>query len=136
MAPTRSLLTGDCRTMRGAAAVTLALTLVCAAVPATAQQRDVKPSTETAREASRSGLGTRSVTGTVKQTTDKGIVVVGRETGTKDREWAFVLDAGTRIDAAGQVRGAGDLRQGDPVTVTYTDRDGKVVAQSVTVNPR
>lgn len=122
--------------MRGAAAVTLALTLACSAVPAAAQQRDAQPITNTSREADRSSVGTRSVTGTVKKTTDKGIVVVGRETGKKDREWAFVLNAGTRIEAAGQVRGASDLRQGDPVTVTYTNRDGKIVAQSVTVNPR
>jgi hypothetical protein len=121
--------------MRGAVAVTLALTLGCSAVAAVAQQRDVKPSTDTAREADRSNVGARSVTGTVKRTMDKGIVVVGRETGEKDREWAFALDAGTRIEAGGQVRGANDL-QGDPVTVTYTNRDGKIVAQSVTVNNR
>jgi hypothetical protein len=123
--------------MRGAAALTLALTLACSAVPAAAQPRDGKPTTDTAREADRSSVGTRSVAGTVKKTTDKGIVVMGRETGKKGSgEWAFVLDAGTRIDAGGQVRGAGDLRQGDPVTVTYTNRDGKIVAQSVTVNTR
>jgi hypothetical protein len=122
--------------MRGAAAVTLALTLACSAVPAAAQPGGGKPTTDTAREADRSSVGTRSVTGTVKKTTDKGIVVMGRETGKKDREWAFVLDAGTRIDAGGQVRGASDLRQDDPVTVTYTNRDGKIVAQSVTVNTR
>jgi hypothetical protein len=119
--------------MRAAAAVTLALTLACSAVPAAAQQ--VKP-TDTAREADRSSVGTRSVTGTVKKATDNAIVVKGHEMGQKDREWAFVLDAGTRIDAGGQVRGARDLRLGDPVTVTYTNRDGKIVAQSVTVTTR
>jgi hypothetical protein len=122
--------------MRAAVAVTLVLTLACSAVAAVAQQRDVKPSTDSAREADRSSVGTRSVTGTVKQTTDKGIVVVGRETGEKDREWAFALEAGTRVKAGGQVRGVNDLRAGDPVTVTYTNRDGKIVAQSVTVNSR
>jgi hypothetical protein len=60
----------------------------------------------------------------------------GRETGQKDRKWAFVLDGGTRLEAGSQVRGASDLRQGDPVTVTYTNRDGKIVAQSVTVDTR
>lgn len=70
--------------MRGAAAVTLA----CSAVPAAAQQREVKPTTNTAPEAS---VGIRSVTGTVKKMPDNGIVVMGRETGKKDREWAFVL---------------------------------------------
>jgi hypothetical protein len=122
--------------MRGAVAAILAMTLACSAVPAVAQQPNAKPKTDAARDADRSSVGTRSVTGTVKRTTDKGIVVVGRETGEKDREWAFALDAGTRIEAGGQVRAANDLRQGDPVTVTYTNRDGKIVAQSVTVNKR
>jgi ribosomal protein S17 len=79
-----------------------------------------------------SKMGMRRVTGTVKQTTEKGLVVVGRETGQKDKEWAFVLDAGTRIEAGG--KSATDLREGDAVTVTYTNRDGKIVAQSIKVN--
>jgi hypothetical protein len=79
-------------------------------------------------------VGTRSVTGTVKKTTDNGFVVVGREAGQKDKEWAFALDAGTRVDAGG--RSATELREGDPVTVTYTNRDGKIVAQSIKVNTR
>jgi hypothetical protein len=73
--------------------------------------------------------------GTIKAATDDGIVVLGRDTGNTDREWAFVVDAGTQV-AGGQARAARDLRQGDHVTVTYTNRDGKVVAQSVTVSPR
>jgi hypothetical protein len=117
--------------MRGVAAVTLALTLACAVVPAAAQ---VKPTTDTAREANRSSVGTGSVTGTIKQTMDNGLVVVGRETGKADREWAFTLDASTRVDRAGRVQAVSDLRQGDPVTVSYTNRDGKVVAQNVTLN--
>jgi hypothetical protein len=122
--------------MRGAAAAVVALTLACSAGPVAAQKPDVKPSTDTARQTDRSTASTRSVTGTVKTATDKGIVVMGHETGKKDRQWAFALDAGTRIDAGGQARGATELRQGDPVTVAYTNRDGKVVAQSVTVKPR
>jgi hypothetical protein len=70
----------------------------------------------------------------VKRTTDNGLVVVGRETGQKDKEWAFARDAGTRIDAGG--KSATELREGDAVTVTYTNRDGKIVAQSVKVNTR
>jgi hypothetical protein len=123
------------RDMRGAVAVTLVLAM-CTAIPAAAQQRDVKPGTDTAREADRSKLGTRSVTGTVKKTTDKGLVVVGHETGQKDKEWAFALDPATRIDVGGKVQVASELREGDAVTVTYTNRDGKIVAQSVTVNTR
>ena len=115
--------------MRRVAAVTLALTLACSLVPAAAQQ---KPGPDPARGGDRSSVGMRSVTGTVKKTTEKGLVVVGRETGQKDKEWAFVLDANTRIEAGG--KSATELREGDAVTVTYTNRDGKIVAQSVKVN--
>ena len=118
--------------MRGVAALTLAVTLGCSAMPAAAQQREVKPGTDTTRAADR----TRSVTGRVKMTTDKGLVVVGREAGQKDREWAFVLDPATRFEAGGKAQVASDLREGDAVTVTYTDRDGKVVAQSVMVGTK
>ena len=117
--------------MRGVAAVTLALALACSALPAAAQQ---KPGADPARAADRSSLGTRSVTGTVKKTTDNGFVVVGREAGQKDQEWAFALEAGTRVDAGG--RSATELREGDAVTVTYTNRDGRIVAQSIKVNTR
>jgi hypothetical protein len=119
--------------MRRAAAVALALSLTCSAIPAAAQQ---KPGSDTTREADRSSLGTRSVTGTLKKTTDTGFVVVGREAGQKDKEWAFALDPGTRIDAGGKMRTANELREGDAVTVTYTNRDPKIVAQSVKVNAR
>lgn len=78
-------------------------------------------------------MGTRSVTGTVKESTDKGLVIVGREAGQKDREWAFALDSGTRIDAGGKMN---ELREGGAVTVTYTNRDGKIVAQSIKVKAR
>ncbi len=114
--------------MRSAAAVALALVL-CSAMPAAAQQPGMKSSSE-------SSLGTRSVTGTVKKTTDNGLVVVGRETGQKDKEWAFALDPATRIEAGGKVQVASELREGEAVTVTYTNRDGKIVAQSIKVNPQ
>ena len=117
--------------MRRVAAVTLALALACSALPTAAQQ---KPGPDPARGTDRSSVGTRSVTGTVKKTTDNGFVVVGREAGQKDKEWAFALDAGTRVDAGG--RSATELREGDAVTVTYTNRDGKIVAQSIKVNTR
>jgi hypothetical protein len=125
--------------MRGLAAAALALTLVCSALPAIAQSRDAKPGTEGTPAADRSTVGTRSVTGTVKMMKDNGFVVVGRETGQrptdqKDREWAFVFDGDSRVIADGKARAARELREGEPVTVTYTNRDGRIVARSVTVN--
>ena len=125
--------------MRGITAAALAVMLMGSAVPAVAQQGAAKPAAESARTESgkdEAKIGPRTVTGTVKATTDKGFVVVGRETGQKDKEWAFALDGTTRVNAVGKARTAKDLREGDPVTVTYTNRDGKIVAQSVTVNAK
>ena len=87
--------------MRRVAAVALALTLACSAIPATAQQ---KPGPDPARGGDRSSVGMRSVTGTVKKTTEKGLVVVGRETGQQDKEWAFVLDANRASRRVGSPR--------------------------------
>ena len=114
------------------------MTLAWTAGPACAQQPSAKPGADSARDADRSSVGTRTVTGKVKSTKDDGLVVVGRDTGKKgkEKEWAFVLDPSTRIEASGQARSAGDLKQGDPVSVAYTTRDGKVIAQSVTVTAR
>lgn len=116
--------------MRAIVAAALALTMACYALPAAGQQPDTKPRPAAAREGTSK---MRSVTGSVKTATDKGLVVVGREAGQKDKEWAFALDSATRIEAGGTMKAAADLREGDAVTVTYTSRDGKVVAQSVTV---
>jgi len=124
---------------RGITAAALAVMLMGSVVPAVAQQGAAKPATESVKTESgkaEAKIGPRTVTGTVKATTDKGFVVVGRETGQKDKEWAFALDGATRVDAVGKARTAKDLREGDPVTVTYTNRDGKIVAQSVTVNAK
>jgi hypothetical protein len=37
-------------------------------------------------------------------TTDKGLVVVGREKGQMDKEWAFALEPATRIETGGKVQ--------------------------------
>jgi hypothetical protein len=81
-------------------------------------------------------MGMRSVTGSVKTATAKGLVVVGHEEGQKDREWAFVFDGNTRIDSDGKTRPVAELRVGDAVTVSYIDRDGKIVAKDLKVNAR
>lgn len=121
--------------MRRAIVGTLAVTLACYAVPAAAQQPAAKPTPAAAREDA-SKMSTRSVTGSVKTATDTGLVVIGHEEGQKDKEWAFAFDGSTRIDADGKMRPATELRAGDAVTVSYTNRDGKVIAQNVKVNTR
>jgi len=125
--------------MRGISAAALAVMLMGSAVPAVAQQGAAKPAAESVKTESgrdEAKIGPRTVIGTVKATTDKGFVVVGRETGQKDKEWAFAVDGATRVNAVGKAQTAKELREGDPVTVTYTNRDGKIVAQRVTVNAK
>ena len=117
--------------MRGVLAGALALAIACYAVPAPAQRPAMKPNSSATEEAGK--LGARSVTGSVKTTTDKGLVVLGHEVGEADREWAFALDGNTRVDAEGQTRAAKDLRAGDRVTVSYTNQDGKIIAKNVKV---
>ena len=114
----------------------LALALACYAVPAAAQQPAVKAAPGAAAREDASRMGPRSVTGSVRIATDEGLVVMGHEPGQQDKEWAFAFDRSTRIDADGKTRAATDLRAGDAVTVSYTDRDGKIVAQNVKVNSR
>jgi len=121
--------------MRGAIGGMLALTIACAALPATAQQPQGQRTPAAAGE-NASKMVPRSVTGSVKSVTDKGLVVMGHEQGQKDKEWAFALDGSTRIDANGKTRLVTELRAGDAVTVSYTDRDGKIIAEMVKVNAR
>jgi hypothetical protein len=121
--------------MRAAITGALALTLACYAMPAAAQQPETKPSPAAARKDA-SKMGPRTVTGSVKTATEKGLVVVGHEQGQKDKEWAFAFDGGTKVDADGMTRPATELREGDAVTESYTSRDGKMIAQNVKVNAR
>jgi hypothetical protein len=121
--------------MRGAIAGALALALACYAMPAAAQQPEAKPSPAAARKDT-SKMGLRSVTGSVKTATEKGLVVMGHEQGQKDKEWAFAFDGSTKVDADGMTRPATELREGDAVTVKYTSRDGKMIAQNVKVTAR
>jgi hypothetical protein len=79
-----------------------------------------------------SKLATRTVTGTVQSTTANAIVVRGMEKD-REREWAFSVDDKTKVRKGGQGHSAAALKEGDRVTVNYSERDGKIIAQSVTV---
>lgn len=72
--------------------------------------------------------------GTVKTASADSIVVGGKE---KDKaaEWTFAVDSKTSIKKGGKAVTAADLKVGDSVQVRYMDREGKAVAQSVTVTP-
>jgi hypothetical protein len=117
-----------------AAALTWAA-MAATALPALAQPTTAPKGQEgrgpTSDPADASKLAGRRVSGTVKTVANDGLVVVGRERGGPDREWVFVLEPTTKIGRAGATAAASELRVGDPVTVVYAERGGKVVAQSV-----
>lgn len=73
-------------------------------------------------------LEKRTVTGTIKEVVSDGIVVVGREADGTEKEWAFTIEPDTR----GVSRGLSSFHPGDPVTVVFKERDGKIMARSIT----
>jgi len=79
-----------------------------------------------------SKLQTRTVIGTVRSTTANAIVVRGIEKD-KERQWAFSVDDKTTVRKGGHGKSAATLKEGDSVTVDYAERDGKIIAQNVTV---
>jgi hypothetical protein len=74
----------------------------------------------------------KTVTGTVKSATKDGFVVTSKE-GDKEREYAFSIDAKTKVRKGSQSGSLSELQPGDRVTVNFTGRDGKSFAQTVTV---
>ena len=88
--------------MRRAPAGAFALAIACYAVPALAQKPETQPHSSASEDAGK--LGARTVTGSVKTATDKGLVVLGHEEGRAAPEWAFAFDCNTRVDAGGQTR--------------------------------
>lgn len=67
---------------------------------------------------------------TVKSATDDSLVVVA---GKDKKEMTFALSATTKIKKGGKAVTAKDLKEGDSVSVSYTEADGKMVAKSLTV---
>lgn len=74
----------------------------------------------------------KNASGTVKSAGADSIVVAGKEKG-KEAEWTFAVDPSTKIKRAGKDVMAADIKPGDSVQVRYSEKDGKMVAQSVTV---
>jgi hypothetical protein len=78
---------------------------------------------------------TKSVTGTVKDVRGEALVIEEqRSDGSKGKEWAFAVGPETRTSAkkGGKQIATGELKAGDRVAVTYSDRAGKVVAENIT----
>ena len=77
-------------------------------------------------------MSAKNANGTVKSAAAGSIVVAGKEKG-KEAEWTFAVDSSTKIKKDGKDIMAGDLKAGDRVHVSYTEKDGNTTAQSVKV---
>jgi hypothetical protein len=52
---------------------------------------------------------------------------------TRDKEWTFAVDSKTTIVQSGRAVSVTDLKAGDRLIVNYAERDGKAVAEHVSV---
>ena len=77
-------------------------------------------------------MAAKSARGTVKSAAADSLVVAGKEKG-KEAEWTFAVDPSTKIKKGGKDITAADVKAGDSVSVKYSEKDGKMVASSVTV---
>jgi hypothetical protein len=71
----------------------------------------------------------KNADGTVKAASADSLTVVGKG----NKEWMFSVDAKTSIKKGGKAITAADLKAGDPVQVRFTEADGKMMAQAITV---
>lgn len=117
-------------------ALTFALVSFGPAVAADKPAGEVKKTDEYGKPVegakSMKSMKTRRVDGVVKSAQADGIVVSGKEK-SKERDWAFSVTEKTTIKRGPDTVMATDLKPGDAVTVNYTEQDGKVIAQSVTL---
>jgi outer membrane lipoprotein-sorting protein len=73
----------------------------------------------------------KSARGSVKSVSENSLVVMSSS---KDKkEMTFALDTKTMIKKAGKAVTGKDLKEGDMVTVSYSEDGGKMMAKSVTV---
>ena len=73
----------------------------------------------------------KSARGSIKSASEDSLVVTS--SGKDKKEMTFALDAKTMIKKAGKAVTAKDLKEGDTVTVAYSEDGGKMMAKSVTV---
>jgi hypothetical protein len=78
---------------------------------------------------------TRTVSGSVKSSSQDTVVVAGRDKG-KDAEWTFAVEPTTNIRRGGKSIVASDLRPGDGVQVRFREQGGKATAQSIVVKSK
>lgn len=104
--------------------------LTASAFPALAQPA-AKPR---AQAAAAPAVQASTARGMVKSVSETRLALDGKQAGS-GTETHFVLDGHTVFQRLGKTLTAKDVKLGDPVTVTYSMRDGKAVASRVWVRP-
>ena len=104
---------------------------IAAAQSTTPKSGDTTKSSDSMKSGDKK-MAAKNANGTVKSASADSIVVAGKDKG-KDAEWTFGVDPSTKIKKGGKDVTAGDLKAGDSVHVRYGEKDGKMIAQAVTV---
>jgi len=106
----------------------IALLLVFSGADAMAQT----PASTATKKSEATKSASRSVSGTVKSSSQDTVVVAGRDKG-KDTEWTFSVEPTTHIRKGGKSIVAGDIKPGETVQVRFTEQGGKAMATSIMV---
>ena len=100
-------------------------------VQAADEKKAANPCAATKTADKPAAIKAKSAKGSVKSASEDSLVVMS--TGKEKKDWTFSLDAKTAIKKGGKAVTAKDLKEGDAVTVSYTEADGKMMAKSVSV---
>jgi len=98
--------------------------------PVTAQETK-PPASAPAKTAEKPAVKAKTARGSVKSATEDSLVIM--PSGKDKKDMTFALDAKTMVKKAGKAVTAKDLKEGDTVTVSYSEEGGKMTAKSVTV---
>jgi uncharacterized protein DUF5666 len=103
-----------------------------AAQTGTATDKQPAEKSDKAEKKAEKKASAKSASGTVKSASADSVVVAGKQKG-KEAEWTFAVDPSTKIKKGGKDAAAADIQMGDAVQVKYSEKDGKMVAQMITV---
>jgi hypothetical protein len=91
-----------------------------------------KPAVEKAAPA-KPAAKLKQLTGSVKSVTEESLIVEVTQKDKPAKEYTFALDPKAKLSRARKAIMPKDLQPGDPVTVSYAEADGKLIAKMVTV---
>jgi hypothetical protein len=117
-----------------------ALLVLGALAPAGAQQAPAgaqpeKPAVEKAAPA-KPAVKPQRLTGSVKSAAAGSLVLEVTQKDKSTKEYSFALNPKAKLSKAGKAITAEDLQPGDSATVSFTEADGKLVANAVTVRAK